>query len=233
MRNVAAFAGFTEAVALDGLGQNDGRAALVIHRRLVGRVNLLRVVTAAQQLLQLVVGQVTHEFQQLGILAEEMFADVTARLDRVLLEVAVHGLFHPLDQKPALIRREQRIPIDAPNHFDDVPACAAENPFQFLDDLAVAAHGTVKALQIAVHHPDQIIEAFAGREGQRTERFRFIRFAVADEAPDFRFGAADETARFEVAIEPRLINRTNRAEPHRDRRELPEIRHQIRMRIGG
>src|SRR5690606_24643291 len=36
-----------------------------------------------------------------------------------------------------------------------------------------------------------------------------------------------------VAQEARLIDRVQRAEAHRDRRELPEIREAVRMRIGG
>ena len=37
---------------------------------------------------------------------------------------------------------------------------------------------------------------------------------------------------FEVAHEARLVNRHHRTEPHRDGRELPEIRHQPRVWIG-
>ena len=59
------------------------------------------------------------------------------------------------------------------------------------------------------------------------------RFAVADERPHLRLLAVDEAARLQVAVEPRLVNRQQRPQPHRDGRELPEIRHQIRMRIRG
>ena len=34
-------------------------------------------------------------------------------------------------------------------------------------------------------------------------------------------------------VKPRLVERHDRPKPHRDRGKLPEIRHQIRMRIGG
>ena len=50
MRNVFAFARFTEAVTLDRLGQDHRRLALVFHRGFVGRIHLAHVVTAAQQL---------------------------------------------------------------------------------------------------------------------------------------------------------------------------------------
>ena len=46
-------------------------------------------------------------------------------------------------------------------HLDDVPAGAAENAFQFLNDAAVAAHRPVQPLQVAVDDEDQIVELFA------------------------------------------------------------------------
>ena len=41
-----------------------------------------------------------------------------------------------------------------------------------------------------------------------------------------------EAAIFQIAIEPRLVNRHEWAEAHRYRRKFPEVRHQPRMRIG-
>ena len=49
VRDVLPFAGLAQAVALDGLGENDGRLAVVFDGRLVGRVDLKRVVAAAVQ----------------------------------------------------------------------------------------------------------------------------------------------------------------------------------------
>ena len=232
VRDVAALARFAQPVALDRLGQDHRRLALVFHRGLVGGIDLARVVAAAQQLVNLLVGQVIHQLQQLGILAEEMPPRVAARLDGVLLVIAVHRLFHPLEQQAGLVRRQQLVPIRAPDHLDDIPARAPERRFQFLDDLAVAAHRAVQPLQVAVHHPDQVVEVLARRQRQRAQRFRLVRFAVADERPHLRLLAADEPARLQVAVEPRLVNRQHRPQPHRHRRELPEVRHQIRMRIG-
>ena len=56
MGDVATLTGFAEPVALDGFGQYDRRGALMLNGGLVGRVNLLRVVTAAPQFLQLLIG---------------------------------------------------------------------------------------------------------------------------------------------------------------------------------
>ena len=79
MGDVAAFAGFAQAVALDRLGQDDRRLALVLDGRLVGGVDLLRIVAAAAQLLQLLVGECSTMLGNFGILAEEVLADVLRR----------------------------------------------------------------------------------------------------------------------------------------------------------
>ena len=62
-------------------------------------------------------------------------------------------------------RGQQLVPARAPQDLDDVPAGAAEIAFQLLDDLAVAAHRAVEALQVAVDDEDQVVELLAA--GQR------------------------------------------------------------------
>ena len=68
-------------------------------------------------------------------------------------------------------------------HLDHVPARAPEHGLEFLDDLAVATHRTVEALQVAVDHPDQVVQLLPGRERNGPEGLRLIALAVADEAP--------------------------------------------------
>ena len=114
VRDVAAFAGFAQAVAFDGLGQDHRRLALVLHRGFVGRIDFARVMAAAQQLVNLLVGQMIHQLQQFGIFAEEMLARVAARLDRILLVIAVHRLFHALEQQAGLVARQQARPNPSP-----------------------------------------------------------------------------------------------------------------------
>ena len=100
-----------------------------------------------------------------------------------------------LTSRPDFVPREQFVPIRAPDDLDDVPTRAVEKRFQFLDDFAVAAHRAVQPLQIAIDDPDQIVEILARAERQRTERFRLVGFAVADEAPNLRFLALDDKPR--------------------------------------
>ncbi|CAD5968634.1 protein of unknown function [Streptomyces sp. KY75] len=48
-----------------------------------------------------------------------------------------------------------------------------------------------------------------------------------------RLGGVGDAARLHVAVHPRLVDRAERAEAHRDGRELPEVRHQPRVRVAG
>src|SRR4029078_2773177 len=66
---------------------------------------------------------------------------------------------------------------------------------------------------------------------ERPERLGLARPPVAEERPDTGSGRIEQAAVLEVAVVAGLVDRADRAEPHRDRRELPEIRHQPRMRV--
>ena len=101
-------------------------------------------------------------------------AEVGAALDEIFLELAVHDFAHALDQQAVAIVFDDAVPIAAPDDLDDVPAGAAENGFQFLNDLAVAADRTVQTLQIAIDDEDQIVEFFARGQGDGAKRFGFI-----------------------------------------------------------
>ena len=87
---------------------------------------------------------------ELGMAAEEVLARVRAAFGFERLVLAVDALFHRLAEEPVLIAREQRIPTRAPDHLDDVPTRALISGFELLNDLAVAAHGPVEPLQVAV-----------------------------------------------------------------------------------
>ena len=232
VRDVLAFAGLAEAVALDRPHEHDRRLPLGLDRDLVGVVDLDGIVAAEPQLLELIVGQVLDHLEQARVGAEEVLAEVGAGLDGVLLILAVDDLAHPLGEQAVVVGREQRIPVAAPQHLDDVPAGAAEDRFELLDDLAVAADRTVEALQVAVDDEDQVVELLARREADRAERFGLVGLAVAEERPDLGVRRLAQPAILEVAVEARLVDRHDRAEAHRHRRELPEVRHQPRVRIG-
>src|SRR5262249_43236684 len=150
-----------ETVAFHGLGEDHRRRAFVLDRDLVRRVDLLRIVPAARQLLKLLIRHVLDKPEQLGVLAKEMLADVGAALDAVALILAVDGFGHALDEEAVFVLGEKRVPIAAPDDFDHVPAGAAEGGFQLLNDLAVTADGTVEALEVAVDDEDEVVEPLA------------------------------------------------------------------------
>ena len=79
---------------------------------------------------------------------------------------------------------------------------------------------------------DQVVEFLVGRDARRAGRFRLFHFAVAKEGPDFAVGCGDQAAVFEIAHEARLVDGIDRTQAHRHRWELPEVRHQPRVRIG-
>src|SRR4249919_2973609 len=96
--------------------------------------------------------------------APEMLADVVAGLNRVLLVLAINHFAHALDEQSVLVLLEQRVPFAAPEHLEHVPTGAAEDRFELLNDLTVAADRTIEPLQVAVDDEDQVIELLAGRE---------------------------------------------------------------------
>src|ERR1039457_5853521 len=176
----------------------------MLNRALIGVVDFLRIVSAPAQSEDFFVGHVFHQLQQLGIFAEEFFSDVGAVLGFEALILAVQSLTHALDQKAAGIASEQWVPIAAPENFDDVPAGASEGSFQLGDDLAVAADGTIQALQVAVNDKDEVVQFFARGERDGSERLGFVGLAVAEEGPDFSASARNDPAILEIPHEAGL-----------------------------
>ena len=203
----------------------------MIHGALEGVVNLERVVPAAAEPFELIVGFIGDHFKKFRVLAEEFLADVRAALGFEVLVFAVYAFLHALDKKAVVIAGKQFIPVRSPQALDHVPACAAEGGFQFADNAAVAADRPVQTLQIAIDYEDQIVELFTRTQGYGAQRFGLIGFAVAEEGPYLAVGGGDDAAIFQVAHEARLIERVDGAQAHGDRWELPERRHQPRVRI--
>ena len=230
VRDVLRLARLAHPVALDGLGEDDGRLPLVVHRAVERRVHLVRVVAAAIQVPDLLVRPVGDEFLQLRRV-EEVLADVGAVLRLEGLVLAVDRFHHPADEDALGVAREQRVPVHAPHELDDVPAGAAEVALEFLDDLAVAAHRSVEALQVAVDDEDQVVQRLARGHADRAHRLRLVHLAVAAEAPDLASLGLREPAILQVLHEARLVDRHQRSQAHRHGRELPEVGHQPGMRI--
>ena len=232
MGAVLCLAGRTHTVALDRVGKDHGGLTLVFQRLLVGGIDLDRIMPATIQAPYVRVGHIGNHPLELGVLAKEVLAHIRAVLGLVVLIVPVHRLHHAFLQEAVGVLRQQRFPVAAPQDLDHIPAGAAEDRLQFLDDLAVAAYRTVQALEVAVHHPGQIVELLARGQGDRAQGLGLVDLAIADEAPDVAVRGLRQATVLQIAHEARLVDAHNRAEPHGNGRELPEIRHQPRVRVG-
>ena len=231
MGRVLRFARVAHAVSLDGLGEDDGRLSLVMHGGVIGRVDLERIVAAPVQMHDVVVGQVGDQRLEFRVLAEEVLPRVGTALGLVVLVFAVDHLIHAALQQAVSVVGEERVPEAAPDHLDDVPAGTAEHALEFLDDLAVAAHRAVEALQVAVDHEDQVVELLAPREPKTAEGFGLVAFPIAQEGPHLAVPHRNLRAAVQVLHDVGLVDRLDRPQAHGDGRKLPIVRHQPWMRI--
>ena len=94
------------------------------------------------------------------ILTEELFSNIRAIFCLEGLEVTIGGAVHQLDERTIAILREELIPFPSPYDLEDIPSCASEERFEFLDDLAVSTDRAIESLQIAVDHEDEVVESF-------------------------------------------------------------------------
>ncbi|MDH6591920.1 hypothetical protein M2165_001809 [Variovorax sp. TBS-050B] len=231
MRGHLALRGAAHAVALLGVGEDHGGPALVRGRRGIGGMDLHKVVAAALEAVDLLVGHAFGEACELGVLAEEVVAVEAPVLGREGLHLAVHRVGEHACQRAAHVLCEQAVPVAAPDQLDDVPAGAGEQLLELVDDAAVAAHRPVEPLQVAVDHPHEVVELLARGQGQCAHRFGLVHLAVAEHAPHLAPSAVEQMAVREIAHEARVVDRADRTDAHRAGRELPEVRHQVGMRI--
>ena len=205
-----------------------------MHGGVVSRIDLVRIMPAPVEIPDVLIRPVRHHLRQLRILAEEMLAHIRPVLGLEGLVITIQTLHHPLAQQPRFVLREQRIPVATPDQFDDIPACATEIAFQLLDDLAVAAHRAIQPLQIAIHDENQVVEILARGHADLTHGLGFVHLAIAHEGPDLALRRAtlrNMAPAFHVFHEAGLVNRLQGTQPHRHRRELPEIRLEPGVRI--
>ena len=107
-----------------------------------------------------------------------------------------------------------------------------EDAFELVDDALVATDRAIETLQVAVDDEDEVVELLARAERDGTEGVDLIGLAVSDEGPDLARRGFDEAAILQVLHEARLVDGIERADAHRDSREVPEVFHEPRVRVG-
>src|SRR5947209_19399321 len=93
----------------------------------VGVIDLLRIMPTEAQSSQLVIANVSDQFQELGIFAEKRLPDVSAAFDGKALTLTVHNLAHPPHQESGFVARDQCVPFTPPDHFEAVPTSATKS----------------------------------------------------------------------------------------------------------
>ena len=91
--------------------------------------------------------------------------------------------------------------------------------------------GPVETLKVAVDDEDEVVQALTTGQRDRAHGLRLVHLAVAHEGPDLPVAGVDDPAGGHVLQEPCLVDRHQRAEAHRDGRELPEVGHQPGVRV--
>src|SRR6185503_19948926 len=119
----------------------------------------------------LFVRQALYHVREPRIRAEQLLPNVASGFRRVLLPLAIHDFAKAFDEEAFLIGSKQGIPEPSPDRLDDVPSGATKCGYEFLDDVAVAAHRAVETLQVAVDDEDQIVEFLPRCERDCPQRF--------------------------------------------------------------
>src|SRR5690606_13971211 len=180
--------------------------ALVLGGGRERRVDLDGVVAAAVEAVEVGVAEVRDQLLELRRV-EEPLLELGPAERRVALRLPVDQLLEAADERAGGVLLDQLVPGAAPGDLDDVPAGAAEDAFEFLDDLTVAEDRPVEALQVAVDDPHEVVELGPRRDADGAERLGLVGLAVADEGPVLAVALLVEAAVLEVAPEARLVDR--------------------------
>src|SRR6266496_4115922 len=130
-----------------------------------------------------------HHSQQPRIAAEQILPEVRSALNEELLILTVGDFSQPPHQQSIAVVLDEAVPIATPDNLDHIPAGTAENRLQLLNNFSVATYRTVEPLQIAVDHPDQVVELFSRRQRDGAQRLGLVHFAIAEKCPDLPAGA--------------------------------------------
>ncbi len=233
MGRVAALEAWSQTVALHGLRKNHRGLTLVLGGGLERRIDLPVVVATTLELPNVIIGEVLNHLQSARVTTEEVLPDVGAALCLIGLVIAIGSAIHEVTQGALGVSLQESIPLATPDDLDHIPASASEEALELLNDLSVSTDWPVQTLKVAVDDESQVVEIIVGRELQGTAALHLVHFAIAQECPHVLIAGVFDPAVMQVAVELCLVNRVDRSQPHGDGGELPEVRHQPRVGVGG
>ena len=231
VRGHLALACAAHAVTLFGVRQNHRGLAGVAGGCGVGSMDLDQIMAAALEAVNLLVGHALRQPCQLGVLAKKGVSVKAAVFGGKSLHLPVYRVGKGFGQCACGITGKEAIPVAAPDQFDNVPASPGKQLFKLVNDAAIAAHRAIKALQVAVDDPDQVVQPFTRSQRKSAHGLGLVHLAVAKHAPDLSAAAVEQPAVREVTHKARVVNRADGANAHRAGGKLPEVRHQIRVRV--
>ncbi len=196
--DVLAFRRVAHPITLDGVRQNNHWFAFGVLRFFQCSKDFLRIVAATVKGPNLIVAPVCNQCGGFRVFTEEVLTYVGTIFRFEGLVVAVNGFIHQLDQLAAGVFTQQFIPTVTPHHLDHFPAGATEDAFQLVDDLAVAGNRAVQTLQVTVDDEHQVVQFFAGRDGDGAFRFRLVHLTVAQESINGLFRGIFQTTIFKI-----------------------------------
>ena len=162
----------------------------------------------------MLIAESLSELGKLRVLAKEVIAVKAPILGGEGLHLPVHRVGKSFHQGLLDISGKQAIPVTAPNEFDHIPSRTAKEFFQFVNDAPVTANRTIQALQVAIDHPHQVVQFFAGGKRQCAHAFGLVHFPIAKHAPDFALTAVQQLTVRQIAHEARMVDRADGPQPH-------------------
>ncbi len=123
----------------------------------VSRIDLVRIMATPVEPPDVFISHIGHHGRKFRIFTEKMFPDKGAVFALEGLVFTIQSFFHPLFQQSLGIPCQKFVPVRAPDQFDDIPSCAPEGAFQFLNDFPVAPNRPIEPLQITVDDKHQVV----------------------------------------------------------------------------
>ena len=233
MRGHLALTCGAHTVAFFGVRQYHHGLARVGHGGGVGCVNFDHIVTPTLEAVDLLVGHALRQPHQGFVLPKKVLSVVAPVFGGKGLHLPVHGVGKGFEQGPLGVSGQKAVPVAAPHQFDDLPTRSRKQPLQLINNAAVAPHRAVQPLQVAIDHPNQVVQALACGQRERAHGLGLVHFAVAKHAPYLAPLAVEQLAVGQVAHEARLIYGADGPNAHGSCGKLPKIGHQVRVRVAG